>query len=80
MLQILTMFLKPSLKELKFHMGNISQQKISENKNCSKNNMRRIDFFDSFDVRKNDEKVDPTQMGFEQILFSEICFSEIFTI
>ena len=36
--------------------------------------MRRIDFFDFFDVRKNDEKVDPTQMGFEQILFSEICF------
>ena len=42
--------------------------------------MRRIDFFDFFDVRKNDEKVDPTQMGFEQILFSEICFWEIFTM
>ena len=28
--------------------------------------MRRIDFLDFFDVRKNDEKVDPTQMGYEQ--------------
>ena len=42
--------------------------------------MRRIDFFDFFDVRKNGEKVDPTQMVFERIYFSEICFWEIFTM
>ena len=79
-LQILTMFLKPSLKELKFHMGNISQKKISENKNLFKTHLGRVNFFVFFSNIKKVEKVDPPHIFFEQFLFSEIFFWEIFPI